>query len=64
MDYGWRYFSTYRLTKAALEEFLTKKFGDWNFYISETEGNRYRFWIQRDLTQAEEDEIIELRWKG
>jgi hypothetical protein len=33
MAYGWRYFSSYRLDKEILEDYLTKKFGDWNFYI-------------------------------
>lgn len=70
MAYDWRYFSSYRLNQEELERYLTRKFGDWNFYIQVsvtycssdatmtegigqlTGGERYKFWIERDLTQV------------
>lgn len=33
MAYDWRYISSYRLNKDDLKKYLTKKFGDWDFYI-------------------------------
>jgi hypothetical protein len=55
-------FSTYRLTRIALQDFLKELFPTVkDFNIKEVQGN-YRFDIPRQLSSGERDDLEDRRW--
>lgn len=61
-EWGYRYFDTYDLRQEDLQDFLKGIFGNFDFYIN-VQAGKYRFWIQRDLTQAETKRLAAKRLK-
>ncbi|KAF2444642.1 hypothetical protein P171DRAFT_513703 [Karstenula rhodostoma CBS 690.94] len=51
MTWAWDEFDTYRLAQNTLEDFLTKRFGYYNFFTRVVNGV-YKFWIPRALTEV------------
>jgi len=62
MAYVWDSFETYRLDQKDLEKYLTKLFGEYDFFIKVVNGY-YKFWIPSALTPEQQEELADLRWE-
>ncbi|KAE9374079.1 hypothetical protein N431DRAFT_464366 [Stipitochalara longipes BDJ] len=58
--YCWDSVPSYRLSTSVVEDFLTRLFGNFQFYVTFSNDN-WQFWVPRPLTEGEREALLEQR---